>query len=404
MLVTAAYVIGPRLVQTVTAPKHRTGVGSDDIASSPAANLAGLALFGALVLLCAAILLTRLDRLPRTGHGRLVVALIPWVLVVLRDVSAGDPPARSALLYPLLLVTVWVLRPRLSDLAVLGYLVGLLAALALAMGVLTPELALYRSASGDLVRPDKLLVPWGVLIGPLTNGNNLGQLLSLGLPMVLLIRRRWVAAGICGLVLIALVWSASRSSMLAAAAALAVAVSMAVLPVRLRVPVAATALFATVLSVVLLPLVTARPAAFSNRGQIWGLSLATVEESPFIGHGSAYYSEVGRFVNPLPSTAYHGHNEFVQILVTGGVLYLLVIGALVVVTSVRALRGLSNGTSFGVVFLCALFISCTLEVSFGVVDRGFLLAVTVLPLGWVLFGSGPESRTARARAETLVPR
>jgi O-antigen ligase len=400
VVLTAAYVVAPRLVQTVTAPKHRSAVGSDDLPSSALAAATGTGLFLLLVLLCGAQVLTRLGRLPRDGHGRLVVALAPWVLVVLRDVAAGNAPQRTALLYPLLLVTVWFLQPRFADLAPLGLLVGALALLSLAMGALTPDLGLYRSVSGELVQPEKLLLPWGVLVGPMTNGNNLGQLLSLGLPAVLLLRGRWplrlTALAIAGAVLVALLWTGSRSSMLASGGAVLIALTLVLLPRGLRVAVAGAALFAAAAAVVLLPLVVTAPSAFTNRGQIWALSLAAVESSPFTGHGSGYYGEVGRLVNPLPSTAYHGHNEFVQVLVTGGVAYLAVLGALVVVAAVRSIRLLRSGVLFGVAYLFTLFLSCTLEVSFGVVDRGFLLAVTALPLGWILFArlpAGSRSRT-----------
>lgn len=402
VVLTAGYVLGPRLVQSVTAPKHRAGVGSEDLPSSAAASLTGTALFCALVLFCLLVLLTHIGRLPPDGHGRLVVALSPWVLIILRDLAAGSSPQRAALLYPLLLVTVWVLRPRLADLSVLAYLVGALAGLAMAMGALAPSLGLYRSAAGELVQPEKLLVPWGVLVGPVTNGNNLGQLLSLGLPAVLLVpvhgrgagRRRVVAVGVTALALVALLWTASRSSILAAVGALVTAAVLTLLAPRLRPAAAAAAMIVTTSAVVALPLITSGPTTFSNRGQIWALSLASVESSPLVGHGSGYYGEVGRLVNPLPSTAYHGHNEFVQIVVTGGVAFLALIGLLVVVAGVRAIRQLRTDGPFGVAFLTALAVSCTLEVSFGVVDRGFLLAVTVLPLGWILFARpGPGRRT-----------
>ncbi|MEW1957301.1 O-antigen ligase family protein [Kineococcus sp. NPDC059986] len=403
LLATVAHVVAPRLVQSATAPKHRALVGSDDIATSAASGLTSSATFLLLVTVCLLVLLVRLGRLPADGHARLLVALAPWCYLVLRDLAAGSAPQKVALLYPLLVVTVWSLQPRLDGLRGLAHVIGGLAALSLAMGVLTPEIGLYRASSGELVAPDKVIVPWGVLVGPFTNGNNLGQVLSLGLPTVLLLRRRPVAWAVGLLVVAALVWSASRSSLAAAAAALGCAAALRLVPTGLRVAAGAAAVLGSVGAVVLLPLVTSSPTAFSNRGLIWNLSLASVETSPLTGHGSSYFSTVGQYVNPLPRTAYHGHNEFVHVLVTGGVAYLLLLGVLVAVTADRALRHLrtdGTGSLYPVTQLVAVAVSCTLEVSFGTVDRSFLLAVTVLPLAWILFARSPRDTAVVSVAGT----
>jgi O-antigen ligase len=224
---------------------------------------------------------------------------------------------------------------------------------------------------------------------------------------VLLVRRRPVAWLLGAAVLAALVWTASRSSLAAALAALGCAAALRLLPQGLRVAAATGALLVSVGTVVALPLVTSAPTAFSNRGLIWNLSLATVETSPLTGHGAAYYSTVGQYVNPLPRTAYHGHNEFVHVLVTGGVAYLVLLGVLLAVAVVHALRHLNTapdteldtgqigGTLYPVTQIVALAVSCTLEVSFGVVDRSFLLAVTVLPMAWIVLAPGRTSGAAR---------
>ena len=53
------------------------------------------------------------------------------------------------------------------------------------------------------------------------------------------------------------------------------------------------------------------------------------------------------------------------------------------------------------VFLTMLLVSCTQEVSFGVVDRAFLLCVTTLPIAVILFA--PATRTPTARTPDPVP-
>ena len=102
----------------------------------------------------------------------------------------------------------------------LGYLVGLTAILSILIGLALPSKGFLHSVNGGVVSVDKQLLPGGLLIGFLTDGNSVGQILAVGIPLVAIIRRpshRWVLLGACFL---ALVWTASRSSMLAVALAI----------------------------------------------------------------------------------------------------------------------------------------------------------------------------------------
>ena len=115
--------------------------------------------------------------------------LAPWVYIQVRDWLSIDPFRLASLAYPLPVVAVWLLRPGLRQLRLLGYLVGVVAVISVVLGLVLPSHAIFRDAAGAVITEDKNLLPWGMLIGIYTHGNSLGQFLALGIPMVTLIRR-----------------------------------------------------------------------------------------------------------------------------------------------------------------------------------------------------------------------
>jgi O-antigen ligase len=119
------------------------------------------------------------------------------------------------------------------------------------------------------------------------------------------------------------------------------------------------------------------------------MSLQAWSRDPLFGLGSNWYQAIGKYANLLPSTAFHGHNQFVQTLVVGGIVNLVLVVAMVLVLVVRAARWSRVPVLYPATFLAMLFVTCTLEVSFGFVDRGFLLAVTVIPVAFIAFGTEP---------------
>ncbi|SDQ68285.1 O-antigen ligase family protein [Quadrisphaera sp. DSM 44207] len=392
VLATWALVVVPRLLQTLTAPKFRVSVGEEGAAPTALAAASQLALLGAVAAVCLWVLLTRLPRARADRWGSLAAALGLWGFLVFRDLYAGHVPDRASVLFPLLVLAVWVLRPALRDLAVLAWLTGLTAAVSTAVALVAPEQGLFRSVRGEFIQPDKQLLPGGVLVGVFTQGNNLGQFLVLGLPAVVLVaRRRWRLLLVV-LVAAALVWSASRSSLaaFAAAAATLLALALSGRSPALRACVSSGALAVATALTLLLPFLTRDDAAFSNRGYIWRLSLAAWREHLLVGHGPDHYAAVARFANPLVGTAFHGHNQVVQVLVTGGLVHLCLTGLLLVLLCRRAVASARAGSAWPTLALVSLLVSCSLEVSFGVVDRDFLLPVTVLPLAVLLFADVPR--------------
>ena len=135
------------------------------------------------------------------------------------------------------------------------------------------------------------------------------------------------------------------------------------------------------------PLVTENPYAFANRGLIWAGSLQAWSEQPFVGLGSNWYSQVGSTTGRLASSAFEGHNQFVHMLVTGGIVVLVLVVLMIVAASVRAGRMAASGEIFGVVYLATLGTAWSLEASFYPVgDTTSMFAVVVVPLAFLMFG------------------
>jgi O-antigen ligase len=401
ILTSWAYVVVPRLVQTMTASKYRTSV-SDSIPVSQlslmSTRILGLALLG----LALTIIVQRARDLPSNLGLALILMLAPWVFMISRDYYLGTRPRIETLLYPAVILAVWALRPRLDRLALLGWLTGLTALIGVLLGVFLPSKGIFTSVEGSLIAPEKQILPWGVLVGPFSDGNNYGQFLTLGLPAVALIRNRNSRVLLAVLITFTVLWTSSRSSLTAIVVGGLVFAVLGVSNPVTRRTLARVMVVVTAVVMVALPLVTTRDDAFTNRGYIWRISLDIWQRDPWFGYGSSWYSQIGQYVNSLPSSAYHGHNQFVQTLVVGGVVYLLLTGAMFVVLVYFAGNWALHNVAYPAVFMAMFHVSATMEVSFGVVDRSFLIAVTWLPMAFFVFAErGPSLPTVKvSRART----
>lgn len=400
VIVWAMYAV-PRLVQSLTTVKRRTTVG-DALPMSPLAVKLELLLLLAAFALCAFVILRGTAALPTDRRVPLVLMLAPWIYVVVRDLYIDHVPTRGGMLYPLLVVAIWILRPQLRKLAVLGYLVVLTAVACVLLGIFLPESGIFISSSGAAVAPTKEILPLGILIGIFTDGNNLGQYLVLGLPTVMLIPRRAVRAVGVAVTLFAILWTSSRSSLAAAGLAGVVWALLAIAPSILRRPLSWFLVGATAAVVIGWPLSTPADDALTNRGAIWRHSLEAWRNNPWFGSGSNWYSVLPQHVGSLGGFAFHGHNQFVQTIATGGLVFVFLVAAMFKVITRAAAQWSMRGVFAPVALLAALFASSTLEVSFGFIDRAFLVAVTVLPLMFAVFAPLPE-RCARVGGSPANP-
>lgn len=398
IVLTWAAVYLPRLLQTLTAPKFRLEVG-DAVAYSPIAGAAEQLLQVGLLGTCVLVVLGRVRRLPTRLSWRLFALLAPWVYLVSRDLLLEIRPQPIAAVYPAVVIAVWILQPRLEDLRPIGFLGVTLAGVSVLLGALLPQAGILNNVAGEAVNPNKKILPWGILVGPLTSGNNLGQGLAVTVPAVLLLPRRTRPAA-TALIMFALVWTASRSSITAAVVA-----GVAVFLVRRAMPdvragLAGLTVVVPLAAVLLVPYFTDNDLAFTNRGYIWRRSLEAWQQSPLFGLGSDYYSRIGGSSDQIVETAFHGHNVAVHLLVTGGWVLLGLFLFLVANAVVVAARWAARGEYYPVAFLVAVIVSCSFEVSVGFVDRQFMLPSVMLPLAVLLLA--PASAKGRVRRPAAI--
>ena len=401
VLVTAWAVL-PKVVQTVTASKYRLRV--DEAEPPPTAYTALVTdlLTAALLGFCLLVVLDGLRRNPRRGLLGVTLLLAPWAWVQVRGFTLDLLPRVSDLVYPAVVVAVWVVRPGLRHLRLLGYLAGAVAVVAVLVGVLLPEKGLFRALDGNVITSEKAVLPSGVLVGIFTHGNILGQYLLLGLPLIALVPRPVVRTALLAVALLGLVWSAARSSVGGAAALALVAAVLSLLPPARRAVPGRLVVWAALGLVLVLPFVTTTPGAFTNRGGIWVVSLAHWRDHPWVGNGTDFYTRIAQTTGDLGGTVYHGHNEVVQLLVTGGVV-LAVLTALLVLAAVQRATRTPGGVQVGVALALALAGASLLEVSLQFESGGLFLPVLLLPLATLLVGEPLLAEPFPRRRRPVAP-
>jgi len=401
---TWAYVVVPRTLQSQLADKSKQYVGQD---STPYNGLAKQALTDLtyLLILCCVAILVIWAKQARLRHGTgLVIVLLPWVYLMARDQYAAVSLHKAMVLYPLITVAIFVLRPDIRGLKVLGYLIGVTAIISLAMGALEPAKGILSHADGTVIMADKQIVPGGTLIGMFTDGNNLGQFLIMGFAAIGFIESRSWRWTMWSTTTFALVWSASRSSLLALVAMIVVALILQSITRPNRGVVGAIAVTVQLTVVISLPLVTTVPGAYSNRGYIWHQSLMAWAQNPTFGLGANFYAKIGASSSALGGTVFHGHNEFVHALVTGGMVLAVLMGVVIVAGVAASARLTAQGSNFGFLYLVTFLGACLFEVSFAIVDREFLFPVLVVPLTAIMFGTFAEaSDPAAVEAAAVEP-
>jgi O-antigen ligase len=398
-----AGVILPLLVSSVLSSKYRTGVGDQQVSNGVAVQVQRG--FSALLLAwCLFVLLSRVRSLPTDRWVVLFVLLAPWLCMAFRDLYNDQPPTQlSKVLYPAIVVAIWVLRPPLGSLSLLAYLTGLTALVDIALALLLPTKGLFASVTGDFITPAKEILPWGVLVGIFSGGNVAAQFLVSSIPTVVLVRNAWHRFWLVLLVGFTLVWTSSRTALAAFAVVLGLLALLALLPPRGRAVTTLLAQAALLATVAVVPLTTHTYAAFTNRGYIWQMSLAAWDTNRTFGLGSDWYARIGRFMNDLPTTAYHGHNLLVHSLVIGGYLYAALMLMILLALAAKAVRWAARGVGFPAVMLAGALVSSTLEVPFGLIDRSVMLVVTAVPFAVILFSPLPPGPVGRPALDDAVP-
>jgi hypothetical protein len=353
---------------------------------SPISELLLLAVTG----FAALVVIVRMPQLLDAGLGRLVIFVAPAVFLIFRDAYNGLLEVHGVSWIAIALALA-AARPRIGVLSVLALLIALTAVLAIGLGVLRPDIAITGIGdTGESTRQDKALLPAiGLLAGMFPGENNLAQFLALGLPLLYLVRPQWLRLAGIGAVLLAVAWSSSRGSILTVAIVVVLMALFSVIRSQgLAVAIERLAIIGAAAVCVILPLLRLDFYAFTSRGGIWTSALDEWwQHNPFFGLGSDWFTNLtNSAVTPMLLSATHGHNQFVQTVVTGGIVLLVLtvvqLGAVAV-----SVRGATRDESLvTTLVLVAGLVNGWLEFVYGYVDGTFFWPVTFTVLAVIFFG------------------
>ncbi|GAA0811161.1 O-antigen ligase family protein [Spirilliplanes yamanashiensis] len=358
----------PQLIQLFST--GRPEFNSREDVAPPVSELLGDALSLGFLLVAAALAVRGVLRRERAGLPWLALALAPLLALEVAGVVGGRMPGLVSVALPLAAVAVWLQPPRRDVLGTAGVLGGITAAVSMLLAVVWPEVGMLTGDSAGA----KAVFLGGLLAGPFLHSNVLGIVLALSLPFVFCVRRVLVRRAALVLILAALFWTGSRTAQFAGAAVLGTYALVRLSRTWRRLQgdrrawgrtqqlLLAAPAAAGVVLLVLTPLLTTDPAAFTRRGQIWEALLDRFADRPVLGHGPDLFQDPGLAAD-LGGQFGHAHNGLVQFLVTGGVCATVLFAVLAAVVWRGAVRAARDGWLPGALFLVALAWTSWLEAS-----------------------------------------
>jgi len=377
--------VGTLMVWSLAGNRVRSALGDDADLSVAAAGVRNVALV--LVVVVSAILLVQgLTSNRGRGIGTVVVLLLPWAVSYVSNIPQNGAYAGMGLLVPIFTLALGAARPNIEILRFVAGLCGLTIVAAILLGAVLPRSGIATDYLGAFLDVDKALTPWGLLQGMFTSANNLGQFAALALPLLFLLSRpllRWSLIATCALVL---VWSSSRGALIAAVISMVMLAALSVVRNKnvLRRAVIWVGVAGTAAVVIGLPLLPWPDNAFSGRGRIWRYVLVEAMDAFPFGLGPGWFDYMGTLTNSLGRDAFHGHNQFVHVLATGGLVLALVI-LIVLWQAVRRTTRLRPRVGDPLAaYLVALLGTGLLEVSIGYLDRTNFMFVVAVPLALIV--------------------
>lgn len=394
--VTLGYVV-PMFAGSFVVPKGFRPITEEAPSVGPVVERVGLVGAVVVLLACLAVLAIRRGELRRLLSPVLLL-VVAWGVAVLGLLTWDAEVSQRLVLVPAICLAFALVRPGLAAVRALGWATVGLAGTSLVLAVVRPDAVRYQRPPS--LQDDKFVWAHGILSGPFGSGNNLGLALAVGLPAVMYLGRRWLRTIGVVVVLLALGWTFSRTSWVGALAALGLGVVLILLPrvrstssrldlSRVRRVAAALALSGTGLVALALPVATSSDTAFSNRGGFWQHGLDAWQERPWTGWGSGYYGRLAESEDNIGGFAFHAHNQWLHLLVIGGILLFVPVVAAFVSAAVAAVRMAGEGFAWPATMLTALFVSTMFEVPLGLVDRSMFYPAVLVPLSMVLTAGRP---------------
>lgn len=337
----------------------------------------------------------------RNDVAPLVVLIAPWLWIILDEYMRGGRVSAPMVLPIGVALTFWAIQPRVGDLKLYALLAAVLAAVSMALTWSAPAL-MYMPQSFDSAS-DKTLTGLPLLAGFFSHPNVNGLFLLLALPFTHLFSRWYLRWAVAGVILTAIVWSSSRTALFGAAVWLVVMLLDLTLRASLR-RVLGVLLVALLTAVVVVPLVTTDPEAYTERGAIWQFNLAQLNgTTPWLfGLGRTWYADHYDLLSSALSTAAsHGHNVFVTYTVTGGVILVALIMTVVLNAARIAARLPHREHVASMAFLCVLAAASITESVWRTEAPDTLFASMIVPLFVIATQSRlmtPPSRPVRGEA------
>lgn len=308
----------PSLINAVVVGRQYAGL-ADNIIVSPAAALSSTALQYLSILLMGVALLDAIASRAPIELGRVLLAVVPWASIYLVDYfTSGGVPWQA-----------WIYPPAMAVLSVANLpahsVYKLIRNMTLFIAVLSIVLALLPGQPGMMPATfhggnEKAIIGDSILAGPFGHSNQLGLNMALGLPFAAWTLRGFRRVAAFGLIALVLLWSASRTSIYVAVAVLVITIAT----LWVRRGTSRALVFVTtagsIAAMVILPLTTDDPSAFTNRGLIWQEGLVSFSSSPLTGTASNAFmvdSDLSRRIGDIINT---GHNVFVTVATIGGLI------------------------------------------------------------------------------------
>lgn len=265
-------------------------------------------------LFCVYLIFSELKTLGRIFASGITTLLLFYISLVIINTIDFNSLHLQAILFPLIVITTWVLKPSIKSFRSIAWCLVFVSAFSLFLKFFFPQLANI----GYGFNQSKGIFGENLLAGPYSHPNQLGAVLSLGFPSLLLLKRKFVLPSslICAL---ALFFTGSRSPIIS----LSLTVLFALIfhnsePRKFRVWTNISTRFALII-LFILPLLVRSESFFSLRGRVWIHSLQVWVDRPIFGYGNNFFGTTGLVQSDLGIYASSGHNLFIDYLLKFGI-------------------------------------------------------------------------------------
>lgn len=231
----------------------------------------------------------------------------------------------------LIAVTIAILRISWfrSHFALIAYLGVFTVGYSIALGVFLPSLAAFPGLA-------KNFLGTFLLAGSFGHANTLGLASLLVIGFLSAIPKLSIRLASLSIAAVGLIWSGSRTAFLAAILVALFWILRQVIIDRksLTIFLSLSVMFVCVS----IPLLTTDYEAFTRRGRIWLVSLNEIGHSFLFGLGPDWYELQALYATDLGTQASSGHNLFIHLFTTGGIILVALLFLVLVSSAQKSLK------------------------------------------------------------------